>query len=188
MSELVLVIGSLFNDKTASLLGIPNELWKHGGKETSRIESGGGMMFCLAAGAFVDDTIWVENCQVSIQYALDIVSKFFVINDISINSEKTVAILINQGVRVASLNICGQPISIAKEGKAHYYLEIFLFIEGLSKSSIAKAHSDVCIFINVLLKKAVVNKQFLYLVLAVLQSIVGYWTQFSYVLSNVCHG
>ncbi|KAG9289201.1 hypothetical protein G9A89_022510 [Geosiphon pyriformis] len=121
------------------------------------------------------------------QYALDIASEFFLIYDIFINSKKTVAIPINQGVRVASLDINGQPISIAKRGETHRYLGIFLLTEGLSKPSLAKAYSDVCFFANVVLRKAITNKQFLYLVSAVLQPIVNYHTQFSFVSLNVCH-
>ncbi|KAG9292754.1 hypothetical protein G9A89_001284 [Geosiphon pyriformis] len=139
--------------------------------KTSRVESVGGMTSYLAAGAF---------------YALNIASEFFEINDISINNDKTVAISINQGVRVASLSICDQPISIAKKGEAYCYLGIFLSTEGLSKSSVSKAYSDVCFFVNIMLRKAIMDKQFSYLVSAVLQPIVSYRTQFSFVLSGVC--
>ncbi|KAG9290923.1 hypothetical protein G9A89_011073 [Geosiphon pyriformis] len=154
--------------------------------KTGRIESDGGLTSYFLAGAFVDDTIWVGNCQASTQYALNIASEFFVVNDISINSEKMVAIPINQGVKVASLSICGQPISIARKSKAHWYLGIFLSTEGLSRLSVAKAHADVHFFVNVVLKKAITDKQFSYLVLAVLQLIVNYHIQFSFVPSNVC--
>ncbi|KAG9299931.1 hypothetical protein G9A89_009659 [Geosiphon pyriformis] len=122
----------------------------------------------------------------STQYALNIASKFFEINNISINNDKTVAISINQSVKVASLSICGWPILIVKKSEAHHYLGIFLFMEGLSKLSVSKAHSDVCFFVNVMLRKAITDKQFSYLVSAVLQPIVSYWTQFSYVSSGVC--
>ncbi|KAG9289860.1 hypothetical protein G9A89_015440 [Geosiphon pyriformis] len=154
--------------------------------KSGRIESGGGLTSYFLAGAFVNDTIWVGNCQASTQYALNITSEFFVINDISINSEKTVAIPINQGVKVASLNICGQPISIAKKGEAHWYLGIFLSTERLSKPSVAKAHVDVRFFVNVVLRKDITDKQFSYLVSAVLQPIVAYRIQFSFVSFNVC--
>ncbi|KAG9305285.1 hypothetical protein G9A89_007780 [Geosiphon pyriformis] len=161
MSELVLVIGSLPDGKVAGLLDIPNELWKHGGKEVlkcllvllnaylivGRIESGGEMTSYFAAGAFVDDTIW---------YALNMAS-----------------------VITASLSICEQLISIAKKSEAHCYLSIFLSTKELSKPSVTKTYSDVCFFANVLLKKTVTDKQFLYLVSAVLQPIVAYWTQFN---------
>ncbi|KAG9291986.1 hypothetical protein G9A89_017885 [Geosiphon pyriformis] len=152
-----------------------------------RIENSGGVTSYFTVGIFVDNTIWVRSCQTSTQYALDIASEFFEINDISINNDKTVAILINQGVKIASLNICGQPISIAKKGEVHHYLRIFLFTEGLFKSSVAKVHSDVRFFVNVVLKKAITNKQFSYLVSAVLQPIISYWIQFSFVLLNVCY-
>ncbi|KAG9307412.1 hypothetical protein G9A89_017241 [Geosiphon pyriformis] len=84
-----------------------------------------------------------------------------------------VAILINQGVKVASLSICGQPILIAKKGKTYYYLGIFLSTKELFKLSVAKAHVNVCFFVNVVLRKAVTNKQFSYLVSAVLQPILN---------------
>ncbi|KAG9294889.1 hypothetical protein G9A89_003229 [Geosiphon pyriformis] len=111
---------------------------------------------------------------------LDIASGFFALNDISINNEKTVVIPINQGVKVVFLCISGLPISIAKKGKAHHYLEIFLSTNELSKPSLAKAHSDICFFSNVVLRKAITDKQFLYLVSAILQPIVSYHTQFSF--------
>ncbi|KAG9289170.1 hypothetical protein G9A89_022479 [Geosiphon pyriformis] len=104
----------------------------------------------------------IGNCQTSIQFALNIASEFFETNNISINSNKTVAILINQGVKIASLSICGQPISVVRKGEAHHYLSIFLFTE------------------------AITDKQFSYLVSAVLQPIVNYRIQFSFVSSGVC--
>ncbi|KAG9299727.1 hypothetical protein G9A89_013087 [Geosiphon pyriformis] len=155
--------------------------------KTGRIECGGGLTSYFSAGVFVDDMIWVGNCQASTQYPLNIASKFFVVNDISINSEKMVAIPINQGVKVVSLSICGQPISIARKDEAHWYLGIFLSTEGLSKLSVAKAHTDVRFFVNVVLKKAITDKQFSYLVLAILQPIVNYCIQFSFVPLDVCH-
>ncbi|KAG9297633.1 hypothetical protein G9A89_011148 [Geosiphon pyriformis] len=155
--------------------------------KTGRIESGSGLTLYFLAGAFVDDTIWVGNCQASTQYALNIASEFFMINNISINSEKTVAIPINQSVKIVKLSICGQPILIAKKGEAHHYLSIFLLTEGLSKLSIARAYADMHFFVNVVLRKTITDKQFLYLVLAVLQPIVSYRIQFSFVSSNVCH-
>ncbi|KAG9294668.1 hypothetical protein G9A89_008147 [Geosiphon pyriformis] len=155
--------------------------------KTGRVEGVGEIMSYLAAGAFVNNTIWIENCQVSTQYTLNIASEFFEINNISINNNKTVAISINQDVRVVSLSICGQPISIVKKGEAYHYLGIFLSTESLFKPSVSKAHSDVCFFVNVVLRKAITDKQFSYLVLAVLQPIVSYQTQFSFVSSDVCH-
>ncbi|KAG9297522.1 hypothetical protein G9A89_001462 [Geosiphon pyriformis] len=153
---------------------------------TGKIKTSGGMSFFLAADAFVDNTIWVSNCQMSMQYVLNIASKFFAINDIFINNEKTVAIPINQVVRVASLSISGQPISIVKKGKTHRYLGIFLSTKELSKPSVAKAYSDVHFFVNVVFRKIITNKQFSYLVVAILQSIISYKTQFSFVLLKVC--
>ncbi|KAG9305881.1 hypothetical protein G9A89_016533 [Geosiphon pyriformis] len=154
--------------------------------KSGRVKSGSEMSSFFAASVFVDNTIWVEDCQALMQYVLNIASEFFMINDISINNEKTVAISINQGVKIASLNINGQPISIAKKGETHRYLEIFLLTKSLSKPSLAKAYLDVCFFVNVVLRKTITDKQFSYLVSAILQSIVNYCTQFSFVSSNVC--
>ncbi|KAG9293663.1 hypothetical protein G9A89_019000 [Geosiphon pyriformis] len=120
---------------------------------TGRIESSGRMSSFFAAGAFVDDIIWVEDCQAFMQYVLNIASEFFSINDISINNEKTVAIPINQE---------------------------------LSKPSLAKVHLDVYFFTNVVLRKAIMDKQFSYLVSVVLQPIISYRTQFSFVSSGIC--
>ncbi|KAG9291175.1 hypothetical protein G9A89_013047 [Geosiphon pyriformis] len=134
--------------------------------KTNKIENSGRMFFFFTTGAFVNNMIWVEDCQASMQYALNIASKFFLINDIFINNKKTVAIPINQNIRIAFLSINSQPISIVKKGEAHKYLEIFLLTDRLSKLSLAKTHSDVQFFVNMVLRKAITNKQFSYLVSA----------------------
>ncbi|KAG9297737.1 hypothetical protein G9A89_011252 [Geosiphon pyriformis] len=59
--------------------------------------------------------------------------------------------------------------------------------ESICGPSVAKAHMDVYFFTNLVLKKTVLDKQFLYLVLAVLHSIVSYRMQFSFVPVGVCH-
>ncbi|KAG9295868.1 hypothetical protein G9A89_006607 [Geosiphon pyriformis] len=102
-----------------------------------RIKVSGKKTFFLAAGAFIDNTIWVGSSYASMQYILNIASEFFVINDISINSDKIVAILINQGIKDTSLLINRSLISIAKKDELHWYLGIFLSTEDLSKPSIA---------------------------------------------------
>ncbi|KAG9300150.1 hypothetical protein G9A89_010560 [Geosiphon pyriformis] len=149
-------------------------------------ESQAGFSTFFTAGAFVDDTIWVGSSQAATQHILNVTSEFFRINDISINNDKTVAVLINSRISNPSLFISGSPISITKKGKSHQYFGIFLSTDGLFKPSLAKAYSDVHFFSNLVLKKAVSNKQFLYLVLAVLQLIVSYRTQFSFVFVSVC--
>ncbi|KAG9288053.1 hypothetical protein G9A89_017648 [Geosiphon pyriformis] len=140
----------------------------------------------FAAGAFVDDTIWVGNCLAATQCILDIVSKFFSINDIVINTDKTVAIPINREAREVSLSISNSRISIVKKSVSYQYLGIFFSTDGLFKPSLAKAYSDIRFFSNVVLRKAVTEKQFLYLVSAVLQPIIGYRFQFSCIFKSVC--
>ncbi|KAG9284125.1 hypothetical protein G9A89_022899 [Geosiphon pyriformis] len=154
--------------------------------KSGRVKSNGDMLSFFAAGAFVDDMIWVGNNQTLTQYILDIASEFFDINDISINNDKTVAILINQKMKDASLYISNQPISIAKKCKSHRYLSIFLSTKGFLKPSLAKAHTDVKFFSNLVFRKVVLDKQFSYLVLAVLQPIIYYHMQFSFVAKSVC--
>ncbi|KAG9306888.1 hypothetical protein G9A89_002557 [Geosiphon pyriformis] len=83
--------------------------------KSGRIEASGEKTFFLAVGTFVDDMIWVGSSQASMQYILNIANKFFVINNISINNDKTVTILINQKVKDALLLINGSPILIAKK-------------------------------------------------------------------------
>ncbi|KAG9306344.1 hypothetical protein G9A89_018227 [Geosiphon pyriformis] len=155
-------------------------------KMSGRAKSHAGFSTFFAAGAFVDNTIWVGSSQTATQHILNIANEFFRINDISINNNKTVAIPINSRISNLSLFISGSPIFIAKKGKSHQYLGIFLSIDGFSKPSLAKAHSDVHFFSNLVLKKAVSDKQFLYLVSAVLQPIVSYRMQFSFVPVSVC--
>ncbi|KAG9286579.1 hypothetical protein G9A89_005347 [Geosiphon pyriformis] len=138
----------------------------------------------FAVSAFVNDTIWVGSSQSTTQHILNVASEFFDINNISINNNKTVAIPINCDGMASSLLISGLPISVVKKGESHCYLGIYLSTEGLSKPSLAKAHFDVQFFSNLVLKEAVSNKQFSYLVVAVFFSIVKYRTQFSYIPIN----
>ncbi|KAG9305914.1 hypothetical protein G9A89_016567 [Geosiphon pyriformis] len=104
------------------------------------------------------------------------------INNISINNDKTVAIPINSQIANPSLTISDLPISIAKKGEPHRYLSIFLSSEGLSMPSLAKAYSDIQFFVNLVLRKAILDKQFTYLASAVLLPIISYRTQFSFIL------
>ncbi|KAG9289140.1 hypothetical protein G9A89_022449 [Geosiphon pyriformis] len=143
--------------------------------KTGKIETSGGMTSFFAAGVFVDDTIWVGNGQASMQHIFNMASKFFLINDININNEKTVAISINKRVGVSVLFINSQAIAVANSGVSHQYLGIFLSTDGLSKLSLTKANSDIKFFSNMVLRKAVSDKQFSYLVSAVLQPIVLCW-------------
>ncbi|KAG9289274.1 hypothetical protein G9A89_007519 [Geosiphon pyriformis] len=85
-------------------------------------------------------------------------------NDISINNNKTVVILINSR-----------------------YLGILLSTESLLKPSLAKANLNVQFFTNLVLKKAVSDKQLLYLILAVLYPIVSYRIQFSFIPIGMCN-
>ncbi|KAG9294854.1 hypothetical protein G9A89_008546 [Geosiphon pyriformis] len=101
--------------------------------EMSHVETIGERTSFLAVGVFVDDTIWVGSCQASTQAILDIANGFFVVNNISINNDKTVAISINQGVITASLSI---------NSESHRYLGIFLSTESLFKPSLAQAYAD----------------------------------------------
>ncbi|KAG9307301.1 hypothetical protein G9A89_017129 [Geosiphon pyriformis] len=132
----------------------------------------GGQTLFLAAGVFVDNTIWIGNSRTTTQNILNIASEFFQINNISINTDKT-------------LQISGSNILIAKGNDSHRYLGIFLSTS-LFKPSLSKAHSDIRFFMNMVLRKTVSEKQFLYLVLVVLQLIVCYRIQFTYVLLGVC--
>ncbi|KAG9284437.1 hypothetical protein G9A89_023694 [Geosiphon pyriformis] len=145
-----------------------------------------GLTSFLAASAFIDDIIWVGSSQAATQHILNVASDFFYLNNISINNDKTVTIPINCQVTAPYLTICGLPISITKRSEPHYYLEIFLFSNGLSKPSLVKTHSDVWFFTNLILKKVVSDKQFAYLVFSVLFLIVSYRTQFSYIPLSVC--
>ncbi|KAG9288561.1 hypothetical protein G9A89_003436 [Geosiphon pyriformis] len=154
--------------------------------KTGCVDSQNGFTSFFAADAFVDDTIWVGSSQAATQYIFNIANEFFRLNNISINNNKTVAIPINYRVAVPFLSISNAPISIAKKRVSHYYLGVFLFSNELSKPSLAKAHSDVWFFANLVLKKAISDKQFSYLVSAVLHSIIGYRIQFSFVSASVC--
>ncbi|KAG9291076.1 hypothetical protein G9A89_012948 [Geosiphon pyriformis] len=142
-----------------------------------RVELTKGKTFFLAAGVFIDDTIW---------YILNIASKFFMVNNISINNDKIVAIPINQGVKNAFLLINKLPILIVKKSMSYQYLDIFLLTEGFSVLSLVQAHKDVRFFSNVVLRKAITDKQFCYLVSAVLQPIISYYTQFSFISLGMC--
>ncbi|KAG9290474.1 hypothetical protein G9A89_002449 [Geosiphon pyriformis] len=153
---------------------------------TGRIESNADLTFYLSAGAFVDDTIWVGNCLTATQNILNIASEFFGLMDISINTKKTIAIPINPRSSNISLKVSRSPILIAKAGETHWYLGIFLSTKGLSGPSLKKTNLDVKFFSSMVLRKAITDKQFFYLVSAVLQPIVKYRTQFSFVSRSTC--
>ncbi|KAG9299738.1 hypothetical protein G9A89_013098 [Geosiphon pyriformis] len=155
--------------------------------KTGQVDPQAGLTSFLAAGAFVDDTIWVGSSQAATQHILNVASEFFRFNDISINNDKTVAIPINCQVMDPCLTISGLPISIAKKRESHRYLDIFLFSKSLSKPSLAKAQTDMRFFVNLVLRKAVLDKQCAYLLSAVLFPIISYRTQFSFVFVGVCN-
>ncbi|KAG9296035.1 hypothetical protein G9A89_011887 [Geosiphon pyriformis] len=164
--ELLGVISDLPDGKATGLSGISNKLWKHCDKsvidmflillnscltlKTGYVEFQAGLTFFLAVGAFVDDTIWVGNSQAATQHILNVASEFFRINDISINNNKTVAILINCGIKCPSLLINGLFISITKKKESYQYLGIFLFMDSLSKPSLTKIHLNVRLSVNFL--------------------------------------
>ncbi|KAG9286676.1 hypothetical protein G9A89_012226 [Geosiphon pyriformis] len=127
----------------------------------SRAETRAELFSFFTAGTFVDDTIWVGSSQRATKHILDA-------SDLS-------------------LSISDLLISIAKKSESHQYLGIFFSTEDLSKLSLAKANSDTCFFTNLVLRKAISDKQLLYLVLAVFHSIVSYRTQFSFVPVGVCN-
>ncbi|KAG9298408.1 hypothetical protein G9A89_000407 [Geosiphon pyriformis] len=85
---------------------------------TGHIKSWPGLTSFLAAGAFVDDTIWIGSSQTATQHIL------------------------NVAISSPHLLISGLPILIAKRGELHRYLGIFLSTESLSKLSLAKACLD----------------------------------------------
>ncbi|KAG9307669.1 hypothetical protein G9A89_023234 [Geosiphon pyriformis] len=151
-----------------------------------RIKSNTSLISYLAAGAFMDNTIWVDNCYTVTQNILNIANKFFELMNISINTKKTVAILINPRTRNIFLEVSGSSISITKAGKTYQYLGIFLLNKDLSGLSLKKVNSDVKFFSFMVLHKAIMNKQFSYLVSTVLQSIVEYRTQFSFINKSTC--
>ncbi|KAG9293517.1 hypothetical protein G9A89_005520 [Geosiphon pyriformis] len=117
--------------------------------KSGHAESQAGLSSFFVAGVFVNDTIWIGSNQSATQHILNIASDFFQINDILINNDKTVAISIN-----------------------NRYLGIFLLTKGLLKPNLAKTNSDVCFFINLVLRKMVS---------------VSYRMQFSFVLVSVCN-
>ncbi|KAG9287926.1 hypothetical protein G9A89_017521 [Geosiphon pyriformis] len=55
---------------------------------------------------------------------------------------------------------------MAKKGETYRYLSIFLSMKGLFNSSFAKAYADVKFFSNIVFRKAILDKQFFYLVVA----------------------
>ncbi|KAG9303875.1 hypothetical protein G9A89_005785 [Geosiphon pyriformis] len=99
---------------------------------------------------------------------------FFVASAFINNTIWMVVIFINSRVSNPSLSISGSPISIIKK-------------KSLSRPSLAKANSNIHFFTNLVLRKAVLDKQLLYLVLVVLYPIVNYRMQFSFISVGVCN-
>ncbi|KAG9284837.1 hypothetical protein G9A89_003760 [Geosiphon pyriformis] len=96
--------------------------------KTGRVELQAGFSSFFAADAFMDNTIWVGSSQTATQHILNIASKFFRINNISINNDKTVAIPINYRVVNSFLTISDAPISIAKKKESYCYKMQFSFV------------------------------------------------------------
>ncbi|KAG9305874.1 hypothetical protein G9A89_016526 [Geosiphon pyriformis] len=98
----------------------------------------------FAIGSVIKDALEKnqEFSQAATQHILNVASKFFRLNDISINNDKTVAIPINCRVATPYLTISGMPISITNRSEPHHYLGIFLSSDGLSKSNLVKVHLD----------------------------------------------
>ncbi|KAG9287441.1 hypothetical protein G9A89_023813 [Geosiphon pyriformis] len=125
--------------------------------KTGRVDPQAGLTSFFTAGAFVDDTIWVGSSQAAIQH------------------------IFNVAMMDPHLTISGSPISIAKKGESHHYFGIFLSSKGFLKPSLTKVQTDVQFFVNLVLRKAVSDKQCAYLVSAVFFPIISYRTQFSFV-------
>ncbi|KAG9290321.1 hypothetical protein G9A89_007052 [Geosiphon pyriformis] len=100
----------------------------------------------------------------------------------------TAGVFVNDTIWIGSRQAATQHIlNVAtKKREPHRYLGIFLSTEGLSKPSLAKACLDVQFFTNLVLRKTISDKQFSYLVSAVLHPIIAYRTQFSFVPISVC--
>ncbi|KAG9290825.1 hypothetical protein G9A89_010974 [Geosiphon pyriformis] len=119
-NEFLLVIKDLPDSKAAELSVKRHELlfgywvdFKFVVK-MGRIELNTGLTLYMAAGAFVDNTIWVGNCRTVTQNILNIASEFFDLMDISINVDKIVTISINPKTSNISLEISRSSILIMK--------------------------------------------------------------------------
>ncbi|KAG9300163.1 hypothetical protein G9A89_010573 [Geosiphon pyriformis] len=210
MDKLFPVVFSLPNDKTTGLSGIPNELWKHSGEVALRclLEL---LNVCLTVSlvpalwkrawvsmihkpydwdGVLTNTWLIALIETARKILFKILSDRISVACSKFNVLQDDNFLVLKGMFTQSLVFAvGSVVENALErieNKAYYYLDIFLFTERLSKLSVAKAHANVCFFVNVVLRKAIKDKQFLYLVSAVLQPIVSYCIQFSFVSSNVC--
>ncbi|KAG9286034.1 hypothetical protein G9A89_022711 [Geosiphon pyriformis] len=131
--------GSIHNNHVNHIMinfSLTDRYWIHNGFDQDRMENQDSLTSFLAAGIFVDDTIWM--------------------------------------VGNALLSISGLLISVACKKKFHQYLGIYLSFESLFKPSLAKTYVDIRFFINLVLKKTILDKQFLYLISAVLQLITLY--------------
>ncbi|KAG9302777.1 hypothetical protein G9A89_009554 [Geosiphon pyriformis] len=199
LGELLLVVNSLPDGKAAGLFSIPNKLWKHDSDKVLRyflrllnacLLVGNGILTNTQPIALIETAkkilFKILSDKISSVYnkfgVLHVFAVGLVVKD-ALEKDPELWLVFqdickayDSGVKVTSLSISGQLISIARKSKAHRYLGIFLSTKGLSKSSVAKAYSDVHFFVNVVLKKVITNKQFFYLVLAVLQPIVNYKT------------
>ncbi|KAG9284239.1 hypothetical protein G9A89_002049 [Geosiphon pyriformis] len=205
--ELFCVVSDLPDGKAAGLSDIPNELWKHSWvliipkpyewegvltntQPIALIETACKILskilsnrISLAYSAY--DVLHGDNF--SVLKGTITQSPIFAIGSVIEDALEKMAISINSRVCNPSFSISGSPISIAKKGESHQYLGIFLLTEGLSRSNVVKAHTNVHFFTNLVLRKAVSDKQFLYLVSAVLHPIVSYRTQFSFIPIGICH-
>lgn len=92
------------------------------------------------------------------QRILDLVSKFYKINDIEINRQKSVIIVINLKKVIATIVIQNEMILFLELGEVTRYLIIYILSKGINKLTIAKVEEEIAFITSKIIFKAITDK------------------------------
>src|SRR3954469_17446475 len=110
------------------------------------------------------------------QEILDLVSEFYKINDIEINTEKSAVIVINPRSQPKPVIIQDKPVTPLLKEEFTRYLGVFISLKGINKPTISKIEEEISYITNKIKLKAITDKQAHYLIHNVLYLIIKYHT------------
>ena len=115
--------------------------------------------------AFVDDTIWCFTSRKNMQQILNIVTEFYQINYININTQKTTLIVLNDKKTTNhQLKIKGEIIRDLKLGESERYLGVYLSIQDIKTVTTKILNQKINNILSKIKNKAITNKQAHYII------------------------
>jgi len=118
----------------------------------------------VAALAFVDDTTWVAPNGDNLQKIVNIAKEFFEINKIEINPKKTEMIIIHSNKENPHVKLGNDIVSALPPGTAARMLGVWFSADGRNQYTKNLVLSEVSNICSILARKAVTDKQAIYIV------------------------